>query len=68
MIPPSKPPTLIGLKDAAAYAARRFGIAITRQTVYNWIKIGANHRQLKSIRRGHRLYTTNGWVDEFLAN
>lgn len=36
-------------------------------TLHRWTTRGVRGVRLKSVRAGHRVYTTEAWVQEFLA-
>lgn len=54
------------MSEVPAYADREHDIEVTRQTVYNWAKKGKRGEKMRTVRRPTGLYTTKGWVDEFL--
>ena len=66
--PPSVPPTPLTFRKAAQYIGTKFGVTVSRQTVWNWAKTGINQKKLRSIKIGSRYFTTARWVSEFLQN
>jgi len=71
----------IRLSRIVRHIERVYGLGVTRQTIYNWVKFGIRGVKLQSqmtpiaekqhrfnvSKRGHYLTTTIAWVDEFLA-
>lgn len=63
---------LIPLSAALKYIADRYGFKISRQTIYNWVKLGINGNQLEvwSVpavgRYPLRQMTSRQAVDDFL--
>ena len=62
------PPKLVKLSEVVPYLEKKHNIEVTRQTVYNWAKMGKRNTVLKTAKRVGTLYTTERWVDEFIAN
>jgi hypothetical protein len=73
MLPPN--PNRIKAVDVPGYVFGRYGLEISRQTVYNWMLIGRNNEKLRyediPNPAGSRFtfvrYTSREWVDQFLA-
>jgi len=63
---PRTPPKLLKINDAPAYIERKYGVEVTRQTMYNWIRRGVRGEKLRSTRKVNKLYTTEGWIDDFV--
>lgn len=61
-------PKLIKLSEVPRHIRTKHGPDITRQTVYNWTKLGVKGIKLKSVKVGTYIRTTKGWVDAFLSH
>lgn len=64
----SNPPVLIKIKDVPALLDREYQITRNRTHIYSWIRKGVKGIKLKSTTRLAQLYTTKGWLDEFLSD
>ena len=64
---PLLPPQRITLGQVAGYVRSKHYFNISRQTAYNWAKIGIRSTKLRTVGLAHHMLTTKGWVDEFLA-
>lgn len=62
------PPKKLKLSEVPAYLDRQHEIEVTRQTVYNWAKNGKRGTKLRTVTKAGKLYTTENWVDDFLAS
>lgn len=61
------PPKRLKISEVPGYLDREHSIEVTRQTVYNWVKNGVRGSKLRTIRKANKLYTTEGWVDDFVS-
>lgn len=57
----------IGIGRAVDYLLEEHGVAVSRQTVYNWSVKGKRGTMLKTITKAGRIYTTRENVDAFVA-
>lgn len=62
-----EPLTLIKLSEVPAYVEARYGLTVSRQTVYNWAQGGKRGTKLRTVKRAGVSATTKGWVDEFIT-
>jgi len=65
MSPPSRK---MKLGEVPRYIYLRKAFYVTRQTVYNWVKNGKQGQKLRTISVGGVKFTTERWINEFLAN
>jgi len=73
MLPPT--PARIKAVDVPGYVFGRYGLEISRQTVYNWMRIGRNNEKLRyeddpnpiGSRFAIVRYTRREWVDQFIT-
>jgi hypothetical protein len=63
---PPAPPRRITLSEVPHYIRCKYCFDVTRQTVYNWAKVGIKGEKLRISRMGRNFLTTKEWIDEFL--
>jgi hypothetical protein len=62
----AKPPRQLQLSEVPQWVSDNYGIkAPTRQTVYNWTKVGKRGVVLRSAKKFGSSYTTERWLHEF---
>jgi hypothetical protein len=66
-MPSYHPKELKMLSEVPRYIRIKHGPDFTRQTIYNWAKVGVRGTKLKTVQVGCFIRTTKNWVDEFLA-
>lgn len=62
------PPKRMKMSEVPRYVQYHYGIEISRQTAYNWAKTGIRGVQLKTVRKAGKLFTTKGWLDDFIQS
>lgn len=62
------PPKLIKISEVPRYIRIKYGPDVTRQTVYNWARLGVKGTKLKTMKVGSFIRTTKGYVDAFLSH
>jgi len=68
--PPHPDRVLRPLSDVPAYLKLRYGVTVTRQTVYNWMNVGRQNIRLRTATKSPvdtKPHTTWEWVRDFLA-
>lgn len=64
----AKPPKHLQIAEIPQWIADNYGIkAPTRQTVYNWIKVGKRGVKLRSAQKFGSTYVTERWLHEFAS-
>jgi len=57
------------LNEVPRYIRTKHFFDVSRQTVYNWAKLGVRGIKLRTLKLGPRnILTTKEWVDAFLAD
>ena len=70
----SAPPKMMTLGQVPKYLKERYGMTLTRQSIYNWVKKGLRDDTLQTITIKGKptsihpttIVTTEAWVDTFL--
>lgn len=62
------PPKRLKLGEVPAYIYNKYGVEVSRQTVYNWAKKGVRGIRLRTIRKANKWWTTAAWVDDFVTD
>lgn len=57
------PPKRLTLAEAAAYVLEKYNKPCTRQTIYNWAKVGLRVETTGTYGK----YTTTTWIDSHLS-
>lgn len=65
---PPKPPKLISMREALELVQKGHKIHVSRQTVYNWARLGKHNVKLRTVTRAGQLYTTPQWVEQFVSS
>lgn len=67
--PVRPPPKRIKLSEVPKHLRCKHNVdGFTRQTVYNWAKVGVKGTKLKVIQVGNVKFTTKEWVDDFFTH
>jgi hypothetical protein len=56
----------LSISEVPQWVADNYGIKPpTRQTIYNWIRVGKNGVKLRSDRKFGNVFTTEKWLHDF---
>lgn len=59
-------PTTLKLGEVPAFLEKKYGVKVSRQSVYNWTKIGRRNATLRvSKLPGGIITTTDEWISTF---
>ena len=62
------PPSRLKPSDVPQYISRTYGMTVTRQTVYNWIRNGKKGQKLRTTEQLGQLFTAKEWVNDFVSS